>query len=180
MNEKIINKLKKIKALAEQGTGGEKDAAAQLYQKLLNMLDTTPEEFDFITQEIKDFYFSFSTSMEEHLLSQVAYKVIGSGTYYLRPGKKQIRLICTEFEAEEIKLLFSLYRHKLKEDLKIFFRAFIHKQQIFPDETARLYKPPENFNNTDDPDAKRIVKMMNGIDKIIVPRAAITDNRFFK
>lgn len=180
MDEKIIKKLKKIKALAEQGIGGEKEAAAQLYQKLLNMLDTPPEELNYILQEETSHFFSFRNSMEESLLSQIAYKVIGRGTYYLQKGQKRVRIMCTEMENEEIKMLFSLYKHKLEEDLKIFFSAFVQKQQIFPDETARLYTPPENTNSLDEEKQKKIIKMMNGIDKIIVPRAAITDNRFFR
>lgn len=180
INEKMINKLKKIKALAEGGSGEEKNTAAKIYQKLLALCDTTPEELNFMFQEETSHFFSFKNSMEESLLSQIAYKVIGRGTYYLQAKKKQARIMCTELEAEEIKLLFSLYRHKLQENLKTFFTAFIHKQQIFPDETARLYTPPEYTNDLEEEKRKQIIKMMAGIDKIIVPRAAITDNRFFK
>ena len=51
MDEKIILKLKKIKALAEKGTEGEKDAAAAIYKKLLFQLDVAPEELNYIMSE---------------------------------------------------------------------------------------------------------------------------------
>ena len=177
MDEKLINKLKKIKALAENGIGGEKEAAARIYENLLNMLDVSPEELDYITQETRDFYFTFSNSMEERLLGQIAYKVIGDGTYYLKPNGKKMRIVCTELESAEIQMLFNLYRKKLKEDLIIFYKAFIHRQQIFPDETARLYKEPKYQSDKSD-EAEKVMKMMAGIERITPPRAAIT-HKFF-
>ena len=178
MDEKIILKLKKIKALAEEGIGGEKNAAAAIYKKLLSELDVSPEELNYIMSEVRSYYFKFCNSMEERLLGQIAYKVIGSGRYYLQNSGKKIRLECTEIEASEIQMLFNLYRKKLKEDLEIFFSAFVHRQNIFPDETARLYKAPENISPMDNERANKVLKMMQGIDKVAPPRAAI-EQKFF-
>ena len=44
--QKIINKLIKIKALAEKGSGGESAAAAKLYEKLVEMYKVSLEELD--------------------------------------------------------------------------------------------------------------------------------------
>lgn len=68
----------------------------------------------------------------------------GSNERYIYTGKysrrKKCACECTALEAAEIELLFGFYREEMKRELEVFMVAFIQKNNIFQDKTARCYK----------------------------------------
>ena len=119
--EKIAAKLKKIKALAERGVGGEKETAMRMYEDLKARYE-----------------------LEERVLRWIFYKVTGDASYHIYTGKysrrKKRGCDCTEIEAAEITLLYNFYKEELKRELEAFLVAFRCGNDLFPDETARCYK----------------------------------------
>lgn len=99
MNEKILQRLKKLQALAERGVVGEKSTAQAMLDKLLakNGIETL-EELE--TEEVEYFLFSYKGKHEITLLKQCMYKVIGAATgreYYRSHGTRQkIGIYCTK------------------------------------------------------------------------------------
>lgn len=171
--QKIINKLIKIKALAEKGSGGESAAAAKLYEKLVEMYKVSLEELDSKAFELIRHSWGYKNSVEKRLLMQIIYKVIGGGNYY--SDSRHLEIDCTELEAAEISMLFNLYRKALQKEFDSLMTAFMNKNDIFPDETARLYKKHDsNESSISREELEKIRKMMAGLDKIVTPRAAIT------
>jgi hypothetical protein len=135
VDEKTVQRIKKLQALAERGVGGEKDTAAAMLQKMLekNGLHSL-EELE--TDEVEYFLFSYSGKHETTLLKQCMYKVIGAETgraYYRTTGTRQkIGTYCTKAQRIEIELEFEFYRNCFYEEMETFMQAFIQKQGIFP------------------------------------------------
>lgn len=83
--EKIAEKLKKIKALAERGVGGEKETAMRMYEDLKARYEIEDEEI--MLDAVTLHWFSCADSLEEDLLTQIFYKVTGSASYHHYTGK---------------------------------------------------------------------------------------------
>lgn len=135
MDEKTVQRIKKLQALAERGIGGEKDTAAVMLEKLLVKNDiTTLEELE--EDQVEYYLFSYRGKHEIKLLKQCMYKVIGAEAgrkYYRSSGTRQkIGVYCTKAEKIEIELEFEFYRNVFYEELDNFMTAFIQAQQIFP------------------------------------------------
>lgn len=146
-HDKIAEKLKKIKALADRGVGGEKETAMRMYEELKARYEIEDEEIMLDTVSLH--WFGYNGELEEDLLTQIFYKVTGSASYHVYTGKYKRRkkrgCDCTEIEAAEIKLLFSFYKEELKRELKTFMIAFRSGNNLYPDETARCYIERDNI-----------------------------------
>ena len=103
--EKVLEKLGKIKALAERGVGGEKETALRMYEELCRKYDISEDEAEAALAQLEKRWFSYSTQLEENLLLQIFYKVIGSGESYIYTGKysrrKKRGCVCTALEAAD-------------------------------------------------------------------------------
>lgn len=89
--EQLLQKVKKIQALAERGDRGEKESAAVLLDRLMKRYGITEAE---IAEERRGIaWFRFKTPLERKLLNQVIYTVTGRvayscvGKYTNRPRK---------------------------------------------------------------------------------------------
>ena len=177
--EQAADKLKKLKALAERGVGGERESALKLYHKLLEKYQI--DEGEILEERVTLHWFSYKTELEEDLLTQIFYKVTGSPSYHHYTGnysrRKKRGCNCTEMEAVEIKMLFDFYRQELQRELEGFLLAFYQGNNIFPDKTARCYKEYEGPERELDGEEKRKYKkaafysMM--LDKRTPPRALL-------
>ena len=177
--EKIAEKLKKIKALAERGVGGEKETAMRMYEDLKARYEIEDEEI--MLDAVTLHWFSYADSLEEDLLTQIFYKVTGSASYHRYTGKysrrKKRGCDCTEIEAAEITLLFNFYKEELKRELKAFMIAFKNGNDLFPDKTARCYKEYDGPDRERTDEEKRMMKKAawysEMLDKRKPPRALI-------
>lgn len=165
----IQEKLKKIKALADQGVGGEKETAQLLYEKMLAKYGVVEAELE-KPEDLKRRWFKYKDDLDFKLATQIFYKVTGSPEYWVKKDKriKQIGVDCTEFEFDEIMFYFNFYIKHLREDFDIFVRAFINVNNIFPDTTARCYEETEGTENLSQLDLDRldsIFKMAKGMKK---------------
>lgn len=72
MEEKTIQRIKKLQALAERGVGGEKETAAKMLQRLLEKNGiSTLEELE--KEEVEYFLFSYKGRHEIKLLNRYRY-----------------------------------------------------------------------------------------------------------
>lgn len=158
--KRMAAKLKKIKELAEHGVNGEKETAIRMYKELKERYELEDEEI--MTDAVTLRWFGYSTELEEDLLTQIFYKVTGSQTYHIYTGKysrrKKRGCECTEIEAAEITLLFSFYKEELQRELKTFMIAFLNGNDLFPDETARLYKEYDEQEREQTEEEKRMME----------------------
>lgn len=162
MEEKTIQRIKKLQALAERGVGGEKDTAAKMLQKMLERNGISKLE-ELESEEFEYTLFSYKGRHEIKLLRQCIYKVLtaaGDRTCYRTTGTRQkIGIYCTKAQAIEINLEFEFYRNVFYEELSTFMDAFIQSQCIFPPDA-----PQGRFDEINERDMK-IAFMASGIDK---------------
>ena len=184
--EKVLEKLGKIKALAERGVGGERETAMRMYKELQRKYNISSDEAEVALNKLEKRWFSYKTELEEVLLVQIFYKVTGEETHFVYSGqysrRKKRGVMCTELEAAEIQLLFNFYRERLKEELEAFMFAFKQRNDLFPDETARVYQKHESRSAADLTEEalkkyKKAAFMAEFMDKKQPPRAAIEEKR---
>lgn len=180
--EKIVDKLVKIRRLAEMGIGGEKETAMKLYEDLKEKYSISDDET--IEETLEKRWFGYSKDLEKDLLTQIFYKVTGDTVFYVYSGqhkrRKKVGCICTELEAAEITFLFEFYKRQLEEELSVFMIAFKQKNDLFPSKDARCYKEPEpdrekELSADEIRKYKKAASMRAGIDKKQPPRALLED-----
>ena len=113
--DKIAAKLKKIKALAERGVGGEKETAMRMYEDLKARYEL--EDKEIMLDAVTLHWFGYADELEERVLRWIFYKVTGDASYHIYTGKysrrKKRGCDCTEIEAAEITLLYNFYKEEL-------------------------------------------------------------------
>ena len=119
MDEKTIQRIKKLQALAERGVGGEKTTAQKKLAKLLK--DNGINSLDELQKEEYEYtIFSYNGKHEIKLLRQCMYKVMGAKsdrTAYKPYGRRQkIGIYCTKAQKIEIELEFEFYRNVFYEE----------------------------------------------------------------
>ena len=118
--EQLLQKVKKIQALAERGDRGEKESAAALLERLMKQYGITESELSEHRRERA--WFRFKTPLERKLLNQVIYTVTGRiayscvGRYTNRP-RKMLGIDCTAAERLEIEISFEFYNAALEKEL---------------------------------------------------------------
>jgi len=177
--EQAADKLKKLKALAERGVGGERESALKLYHKLLEKYQI--DEGEILEERVTLHWFGYKTELEEDLLKQIFYKVTGSTSYHHYTGnysrRKKRGCNCTEIEAVEIKMLFDFYRQELKRELEAFLIAFKQGNNLYPDKNARCYQkydgPDRELEGEELRKYKKAAWFRQVLDKRTPPRALI-------
>lgn len=127
--------LKKIRALAERGVGGEADNAEEILRRLMEKYGVSEDELDEEERRRNDF--EYHGKEQEKLLRQVVYKVTGGYAYNLvyrasgRKVKTRLGADCTAAEKVEIEFLFDFYTRLWERERDAFLSAFIQKHRIF-------------------------------------------------
>lgn len=165
-DEKNLALLKKLKALAEQGVGGEKENARTMLEKLMAKYGV--EEADISDETLEDHDFRYHNEWEERLLRQVIYKIATDRRCYTykrgKGSQTTYGCTCTKAEALQIQIEYEFYLALWEEELKLFFRAFVQKHQIFD------MKPGHATTDFDPDELRRMNRMMSGMqDKTLNP-----------
>lgn len=128
--------IKKIKALADGGVGGEKENAQKLLAELMLKYDIKEEEI--AEETVKDFDFTKPNFfMAGELMTQVLYSIIGKelgedkGIYHWK-GSKKLFIRCTTAEFLEFEAKFNFYMFHFKKEAKRYYSAFVQANKIFP------------------------------------------------
>lgn len=164
--EKLLKKLESIKALAEKGVGGEKENAEALLQTLMNKYGVT--EADLEDAGARKYWIRFKAGYEERLIFQLAYKHLGDGHAFNSIGysgrrRKEVCVECTPAQYIEIEADHQFYWQALEAEMKIFYRAFLEKNNLFP--PPELVRKDENSKKYDAGEIEKIRKMKTGIDR---------------
>ena len=151
--ESIIERLLKIKALAEQGEGGERSAAERLLNSLMKQYNISPEDLD---SDVVEYHFAYIGEQRSdlRLFSQIAHKLhkgrpgevriadlrkapAGHKKAWARAGigpeNSNIGLHCTKAEFVEVMSTFEIYREDMHRQEEIFFYAYLDKNNLLLD-----------------------------------------------
>lgn len=160
--QEIIEKVQKMKVLADRGVGGEKDNAARMVEKMMEEHDITEEDLKDDLVERHWVRYDSKDKYAKKLLAQIIYEVTADDTFWVRGRKAVAGIDCTAAQAVEIAAKYEFFYNVYLEDLEIFYSAFISKNRIFP-ETAG-----EEGGDDGEVDYERIKKvrnMMESMDK---------------
>lgn len=127
---RYLELAKKLKALAEQGVGGEKANAEMQLKKLMAKHNISLEELETNTKswclfKLKRGYRS------RNLFFQIATHVLALSSFTYRGKQNQVEIECTPEQRIEIECKYAFYLSALFVDEKIFYRAFVQKNKLF-------------------------------------------------
>ena len=128
--ETILDKLRKIAALADRGDAGERDNAQAALEKLCARHGVTLDQLldDAIEPiEIK------ARGIEKQLLTHVAMKIVGTHKIPHTPTSKSIKFWVTRAQGIDITEAFEHYRRAWVEHRKDAMTVFVNANRLFPD-----------------------------------------------
>lgn len=126
-----IELLKKLKALAERGIGGEKVNAAKQLEKLMKKYGISEQE---ISDDIKHTYWFKCDIISGRLLSQIIHSIAdNNGKYFVSKyerGKRGYDLTASQYI--EANFLYDNHLPNYLNELSSFHHAYIIANDIFP------------------------------------------------
>ena len=159
--------LKKIKALADRGIGGEQENAKDILSRLMERYGISEAEIEEDRRETA--WFPYSQETERRLLYQIVYMVTGKSAFgcvgaYTNRKRKKLGADCTAAERMEIEANYEFFKAAMNEELEIFYAAFASKNDLFPS-PDKLDKSESNKEETemDRTRAMKIGAMMFGM-----------------
>lgn len=135
----ITYRLKKLKTLAERGIeSGEREAAANLLQKLCEKHNITADQIDGPEEKKMRWFVHKKSKYHKDLLTQCMYKIFGDHRAKYTKGaghyrKSMIGTECTAAEAIEIELDYAFFSAAFEKETERLFHIFIQKNDIFPE-----------------------------------------------
>lgn len=163
--QQIIDRIMKVKALADRGTDGERETAQRLLEDLMAKYGIKEED---INEEKREIYIiDAGERITTKLFSQLYrikfgidreiwnietmtkkekrnYSILGYGD-----KNANIAIECTKSEFIEVKALFEIYKTDLTEQLRIFMYAYFEKQDLLapynPDNNHKDDETDESF-----------------------------------
>ena len=146
---KIIELAKKIKALAEKGKGGERNAAKEKLERICEKYNISPDEI-FTSDESKDYYIIISDQNERELLINICCMIMDV------PGlkwKEKNNCICIRIKLSEYENIISAFEYyrDMYNDYKRYLMqgiiarnviGYIPKHQAYTQENIQQDIPP--------------------------------------
>lgn len=168
--EKIIEKLKKLLALAERGEAGEAHNARRLLENELRKHNLTLE--DLASDKRKNYVFPYKDKDERRLLVQILVNVCGSkseafteSTYNSK--KKRLYAYLTDMEYIDVSNMYDFHRSHLRKEkerlLKELFSAYVNKHNIFDKDPSERTTPDEEV---DWDEIRRILHLAEGMEDV--------------
>lgn len=142
--ETIIDKLKKLAALAQRGEYGEADNARRLLEKQLQKYGLTMDDLE--NADRKERVFDYKTKYEFNLYLAVFVHALGSKSYALKNGKynantKHFWLQLTDLEFADVCDQLDFYCKQFKKERKQIMDnligAFCIKQDLFDPDASK-------------------------------------------
>lgn len=131
MDQKLLDKAKKILALAEKGIPGEKDNAQRLLDELFAKYSLTMADLEDNPRTPHKF---FGTKRKDELTIAIMCAVTKQSTIMLhktKRGEHYLAIDCTDAEAAQIQFQIDFYWKALQKEYKAFFHAFCARNKLY-------------------------------------------------
>lgn len=126
---KIIELAKKIKALAEKGKGGEKNAAKEKLEKICEKYNISETEIS-ISEETKNYYIVINDKNERDLLINVSCMILDVPGFKWKEKNNCICIHITQSEYENINNAFEYYRDMYNDYKRYLMQGIISRHAI--------------------------------------------------
>ncbi len=161
IDDKTTELLKKIKALADEGVGGEKDNAQAQLDKLLKKYGITVQDLEDNAEHERRF--TYKTEEYKYFVWQILGSVLGSVEMEKRGvfkvGTNKIAIDLTETELIEIKEKLDFFWFKYKQAKEVFKHAFFLKNNLLSDAGGDYDPTPEQREK-----AKKAAQLAKGLE----------------
>lgn len=158
---KLDDLLRKLKALADQGVGGEKTNAQHMLQKLMARHGISSEALE--EAQVKKHRIEVSEKYQVGVLSQCILKVMGKNYPIYEvgssDGKQYTSWECTLAQFIEVKAYYDFYYPLWEQEVKAFYFAFVQKHQILPFNASQM-----SSSEMDPAEVKKMMDMQRGMD----------------
>jgi hypothetical protein len=153
-----IERLNKIKELADRGIDGEAAAAHEKLQQGLKRLGLTLADLKNI--ERTEQQIGYDNELEKRLISQIAASMGLQPYTRTRRGRmlKKVCVSCTPTELAELRLRLEFYLITFRKECEDLIVAYVFKHNIFP--AANVASP----NRQPKMDIERVLKLRNLMD----------------
>jgi hypothetical protein len=162
---KIIELAKKLKALAEQGVGGEKINAQKMLAALCEKHSIDPALLD---EEKRARHYFDATAITDQLLNHIIWKVCGGKQTIYKSKAKKYGAVAEVTDAQRLEILayYSVYAPALKAALKDLQTAFVIKNRIWSDDEDSEEEPEERKPETPESRAetRRLLALAEGLE----------------
>lgn len=150
----IIEKIKKMQALATRGVQGEAQNAAMFIDNLMKKYGIRNSDLQTDSEDI--YWLRYKNDYEYRLLFQIAFSM-EIETVSDPPRRKEIGIKLTKAKYLELKASYEFYRQALSEELDRFYTAFVNLYRIFPPNVKTIRASKE--------EALKFDLLMRGINK---------------
>ena len=145
--EEIIDRIRKVQALAKQGTEGERQSAEARLKEMTEKYGISLEELDENKEQL--FYYHLHGERKYELFAQVAatrgctrFVFIGPehnnkhaqyvrNHAYDRPRGSNVAMVCTMIQYIEITTAYEVYQKSLDDHYESLFYAFLGTNNLF-------------------------------------------------
>ena len=164
-----IDIAKKIKALADQGFYGEKQAAASILENYVKKHNISMDDLD--DEKIERIFFNMGTDDKVELLHQIMKNISTDLCLYGPLPKKDIKKYdfegnffteCTHIQSIEIQAKYNYYLNLYKKESEIFYRAFIHKNNLY---SGKSEKSLSQLNHDELKELLKVISLAKDIEK---------------
>ncbi len=135
--DRKLDILKKLKALADRGILGEKENAELCLKKLMKKYNINDEQLESTVRKRR--YIKYKFDYECRLISQILYSMIPELPSYIPKDRRRSYIIVDLSESEyiEFSYLYSIYKADFYKELDYFYSSFVGKNSIYPKETPK-------------------------------------------
>lgn len=157
--------LKKVKALADAGVGGEKIAAEAKLKKLMAKFNITDADLD---ENAKDWY-DFKIKKDKYLnrlFYQILYSIYDvdkNNVHVIKNTKYQISLYLPANIAIELEAKYDFYCKAFNNDLDTFYVAFVRTNKLF-DCAEDSYLDYDSLSDEQKQKYRKATLISNGLD----------------
>lgn len=159
---KIIELAKKIKALAEKGKGGERNAAKEKLERICQKYNISESELS-ISDITKNYYIVINDSNERELLINVCCMILDVPGFKWKEKNNCICIHITQPEYENINSAFEYYRDMYNDYKRYLMQGiisrhaigYIPKHQTYTQENIQQDIPPTPSEDIKDEEKKQ-------------------------
>lgn len=130
-DQKIIGKALRLKRLADQGVGGERDAARKALEKLIASGSVTLEDLVDKDEDPQLFEFTIKGVYERKLFIQTACMVLKNDSVPCFKYRNKVHALLTPKQAAEVDATFDHYKREWAVLQEKAFKAMIVRHNIF-------------------------------------------------
>lgn len=153
----------KLKALADRGIGGEQVNAQMMLEKHLKKHGITLEQLEENTEKFHQMQFTNKEHMDFSL--QVISSVMGKGKYAYSKKDDYFEIKTTNVIFIECRAKIDFFWKILKEEQKLFYRAFIQRNGLWVLGTDLLGDDDREYTDEEIEASRKLHKLMGGMDE---------------